>query len=259
MDQPFDIVPSFASSDLAEEASAESQAIALYCLLFHSRDTTLDREVGDYGLTQREILDEVFGPRLQGFAIERPTSGEPAGTRDEVYRYARLYGVGVDRLPCAVFLTALDKRKALRLPFAAFLPPKANRESDDIAMAFRAIATAADRCADVPGWHRIGSFHRSLRTARRDAYGDRIPARSRALSQVACDADSINRIATSGRNLLTLAATTAVMFGAQASTLGTATAGPGEGASGHMAASKSIGSGPHSAEHDPRGYHRTSR
>lgn len=236
MPMPMDYVSDFASSTLEEGGSAEPRAVALYCLLFHARDTALDRDVGDYVLTHRDVLDEVFGPRLQGFAIEKLRDGEAKDARDEIYRYARLYGVGANRLPCAVFLTGFDNRKALRLPFDAFLPPKAKRESDDIALAFRAIATAADETSNTSEWHRLASFQRSLRTARRNAYGDRIPLGSRSLRRVACDADAINRIATSGKSLLTLAAATAAIFGGPAALSGATSAVP----AGHAAVTRSV-------------------
>lgn len=213
MPLPMDVVADFEPQSLAEGSSADPRTVALYCLLFHSKDTSLDREVSDYVIDHLDVLDAVFGPRLQGFAIERPRESEAKDARDEIYERARLYGVGANRLPCAVFLTGIDNRKALRLSFGDFLPPKTKREDDDIALAFRAIAAAAHRTANTSEWRRLASLQRSLRVERRTAYGDRIPPGSQALRRFSCDADAINRIARTGKNLLTLATAAAMLFG----------------------------------------------
>jgi hypothetical protein len=192
-------------------ATLSPEDVSLYCLLFYSRATALDRELADFVEAEHEMLDDLFGPRLQGFAIPKQ-AGDEKQNGGGIYEYARMYGVGADLLPCALFSTDLGHGRTLKLPFKAFLPPKGKRESDDIAACFQAVAATAERTAAVPEWRRIASFQRSLRASRRRAFEDRVPQGGRVLQRVAADSETVARIAKSGRTILATAAFSAAFF-----------------------------------------------
>jgi hypothetical protein len=46
--------------------------LVFYCLILYSRDSKLNREVADYVGRRHEALDDLFGPRLHGFALGYP-------------------------------------------------------------------------------------------------------------------------------------------------------------------------------------------
>lgn len=192
-------------------AALPEDSASLFCLLFYSRATTLDRELADYVEAEHKTLDALFGPDLQGFAIPTGTANE--GQHDNrIYDFARMYGVNADQLPCALFSTDLATGRALKLPFGKFFPPQGKRRSDDIAMGFRLIAGAAERTASASEQNRIRSFQRSLRRSRRRDFGDRTARGGQVLRRVAANAEEFARIAKSGQTIVAIAASMSALF-----------------------------------------------
>lgn len=199
-----DSVSSYGSAPTKALAGASSAA--LFCLFFFSRNTVLDRQIAEYVYKNQEEIDPMFGPDLHGFVMRLPDGPGQVGAIRDMYGYARAYEVDPDRFPCALLSTKFSPgEKALRVPFAEFLPPQTDRQDDDVGLAFQAIASAAKRCAGVPEGRRIRAMQRALREARHNVYGDRAPKGKRVLKRVSGDIEVLAQIASDGKRLATVA------------------------------------------------------
>ena len=208
---PVDLVTDYDSDSLSSVVGDQAANISLYCLLFWSRDGQLDQEIANYVSANLRLLNEQFGPRVQGFAIEDGSAADADPPADPIYDIARAYRVAVDELPCARFSTALDGGKVLKLPFKTFLPTDEKRTQDDIGAGFRAIAGAAQRSTGVMKMRRIAHLQRSLRDARGNTFGDRIEKGERVLQRVAADGEALARIAKSGKTIVAAVSSAAVI------------------------------------------------
>jgi hypothetical protein len=185
----------------SERRTRVPASLSFYCLVLYSRDSKLNRRVADYVEEHHQELDQLFGPRLHGFALGTPKGEKRRKRAAEIYDIARTFGLGADELPCAVLSTTLERpKKRLLVSFDGFMPPEKDRRRGDIAQAFRAVSGASDRCAGLPVRRRLAHLEKELRDARRNVYGERA-ASGNALQQIADDSEALSRIAKSGKTV----------------------------------------------------------
>jgi hypothetical protein len=164
---------------LQEIQDRRSPAYPFYCAALYTPEPGLDRELhattveGAYYLDRQTgencLLLLVEDPEVvrgrwpwRAAQIEEATARERRPVRPEgVYDIARALGVAFESLPALVFFTEpAARRDGLQLKLAEFLP--AERRSEDLVKAYRAIADALERRASAPQDQRLNLLRNDL-------------------------------------------------------------------------------------------------